>query len=201
MERDWWRRTLLVLRRPAAVFGALRDDDPEQHDARQEPVLAVVLLAGMGAVLATREWGRLLDDFELDALTVPVVTFVAGGIYGLAGYLGLGALLYLGARAGGSTHGYRRMRHALAYAAVPLALLVLTWPLRLALFGEDAFQSGGADDGAAGTAFRALDRVAVLWACALAVVALRALHGWPWLRALAAAVPLLAVPFLVLLAF
>lgn len=189
-----------MLRRPAAVFGALRDDDPEQHDARQEPVLAVVLLAGMGAVLATSEWGRLLDDFELDALTVPVVTFVAGGVYGLAGYLGLGALGYLGARAGGSRLPYRRIRHALAYAAVPLAFLLLTWPVRLALFGGDVFETGGSDEGAGGTLFRLLDAGAVVWACALFVVALRTLHGWSWPRAVGAAVPLLAVPLLVLLA-
>jgi hypothetical protein len=199
VEREWWERTVLVLRRPAEVFAALREDGPEESDARQEPVLALVLLAGIGAVLATSAWGRIMDDFELDALTVPVVTFIAGGIYGLTGYFVLGALAYLGARAGGSWHGYRRIRHALAYAAVPLALLLVTWPLRLLLFGEDVFTSGGSDEGAGGAIFRALDVIAVVWSSALVVVAFRALHGWGWGRALGAAVPVLAVPAVILL--
>jgi hypothetical protein len=194
VERDWWIRTLLVLQRPTEVFSALRSDDPAEEEARQEPVLALVLLAGIGTVLATDAWGRLLDDFELDALLVPVLTFIAGGIYGLAGYFALGALVYLGGRLAGSSFRYRRVRHLLAFAAVPLALLLLTWPVRLAAFGEDLFRSGGSDEGSGGRVFAAFDVLAVVAACALLVVGLRTLHRWTWPRALLASLPVLAVP-------
>jgi hypothetical protein len=44
-DRDWWLRTLAIFQSPRAVFEALRDDSKEQNEARQEPVLALVLLA------------------------------------------------------------------------------------------------------------------------------------------------------------
>ena len=52
--RDWWLRAVLVLSAPRAVFVALRSDDPEDLSVRSEPVLAIVLLAGIAFVLSTR---------------------------------------------------------------------------------------------------------------------------------------------------
>ncbi len=51
--RDWWLRALLVLQRPRPVFVALRDDSKESVSDRAEPVLAIVLLAGIAALLPT----------------------------------------------------------------------------------------------------------------------------------------------------
>src|SRR5206468_3984467 len=51
--RDWWIRTLLVLQAPRPVFVALRDDSRESASERAEPVLLVVILAGIASVLAT----------------------------------------------------------------------------------------------------------------------------------------------------
>ena len=52
--RDWWLRTLLVLQRPRPVFVALRDESRESLSDRAEPVLLIVILAGIAGVLATR---------------------------------------------------------------------------------------------------------------------------------------------------
>ncbi len=91
--RDWWLRVLLVLQRPRAVFVALRDTDPDSLADRSEPVLAIVILAGMATVLSTATAGRLLDDGTYDGLLIAVWTFVAGGIYGAIAYFVIGGLL------------------------------------------------------------------------------------------------------------
>ena len=195
MAGEWWRRTLETLRRPGAVFAALRDDD---DDARSEPVLAIVLLAGIAGVLGTNEFAHTLDDFELDGLTLAVVAFLAGALSGLVGYFFLGFLVYAGARAAGTDASYRRLRQLLAYAAVPLALSLVVWPVRLAIHGGDVFRTGGSDRGAGNTVFEALEMAALLWAAVLLVVGLRAYHSWTWPRSLAAASPVLALLALVL---
>ena len=137
--RDWWLRTLLVLQRPRPVFVALRDDSKQSLGDRSEPVLAIVLLAGIAGVLSTATAGRLLDDSDYDALLVAVWAFFAGSIYGMFGYFAVGALLYGGGKALGSQGTYRRARHVLAFAAVPIALSLVLWPVKLAVFGEDVF--------------------------------------------------------------
>ena len=55
--RDWWLRTLLVLQRPRPVFVALRDDTKESASDRSEPVLLIVLLAGIATVLCDEHRG------------------------------------------------------------------------------------------------------------------------------------------------
>jgi hypothetical protein len=196
-QRDWWLRTLLVLQRPRAVFASLRlDQDLEQ---REEPILALIFLAGIAGVLSTDLATRILDDFELDRLTLAVWLFVAGGIYGAFGYFVLGFLVYVGARAAGTGLSYRRARHVLAFACVPLAFSLLAWPVRLAVYGEDAFHSGGSDSGAAGMHFfEALEYVALGWCAALLILGLRTVEGWSWPRALLASLPAFAVPALAL---
>ena len=157
-EREWWLRVPAVLLGPRAVFVALRDGSQEQVDARQEPVLALVYLAGIAAVLSTSTAGRLLDDAEYDGLLVAVWAVVAGGLYAFAGYWLIGGALYLGARGLGGLGDYRRGRHVLAFALAPLALsLLVLWPVQLIAFGGDLFRRGGSDSGAAGTVFDVLE--------------------------------------------
>ena len=61
-ERQWWLRVLAVLRAPRPVFIALRETTQEELEARSEPVLALVLLAGMASVLATSTAAELADN-------------------------------------------------------------------------------------------------------------------------------------------
>jgi hypothetical protein len=192
--RDWWLRTFLVLQRPRPVFVALRDESKQSLGDRSEPVLAIVLLAGIAGVLSTSTAGRLLEDNDYDGLLVAVWAFIAGGIYGTFGYFVLGALLYIGAKLLGSQGTYRRARHVLAFACVPIALSLVLWPVKLAVFGEDVFRRGGSDAGAAGTVFAVLTYAFVAWAVLLLVVGVRAVHGWSWQRALGACALALAAP-------
>jgi hypothetical protein len=195
VARDWWARTILVLQRPAAVFAALRRDDEED---RAEPLLAIVFLAGIAAVLSTNLAAQFLDDFELDALVLAVWAFLAGGLYGAVGYFALGGLVYAGARAVGGGMTYRRARHVLGFAAVPLALSLVVWPVRIAIYGDDVFRSGGSDTGAGGRVFEGVELASLAWAAALLVVGLRAVNGWSWPRATLASLPVLCVLGLVL---
>jgi hypothetical protein len=197
-ERDWWLRALLVLQSPRPVFAALRDDSDEAAHARQEPLLAIVFLAGISLVLSTTIAGRLLDDPEYDDLLIAVWAIVAGGIHGIVAYFVVGAAVYLGASFAGGLGSYRRARHVLGFAGVPLALSLLVWPIRIAVYGDDAFRSGGSDDGTANTVFEALELGFLGWALALLVIGTRTVHGWTWPRALAATVLPTALPALAL---
>ena len=101
-EREWWQRVLAVPVRPRVAFAGLRDDRPEAVEARQEPILAVILFAGVAGILATPAWHTLMDDVERDALVVAVLTFIGGSLYGAAGYWIVGGALYLALRGLGS---------------------------------------------------------------------------------------------------
>ena len=198
--RDWWLRVLLVLQRPRAVFVALRDTDPDSLADRSEPVLAIVILAGMATVLSTATAGRLLDDGTYDGLLIAVWTFVAGGIYGAIAYFVIGGLLDRSVKALGSQGTYRRSRHIVAFAAVPIALSLVIWPVKLALYGEDVFRSGGRDGGAGAHVFTALLLVFVAWSAALLVIGVRSVHGWTWARAGAASVVAIGIPLVLVVA-
>jgi hypothetical protein len=195
--RDWWLRTLLVLQRPRPVFVALRDDSKQSLGDRSEPVLAIVLLAGIAGVLATGTAGRLLEDNDYDGLLVAVWAFIAGGVYGAFGYFAIGGLLYAGCKALGSQGTYRRARHVLAFACVPIALSLVLWPVKLAVFGEDVFRRGGSDAGVGGDVFALLTLAFVAWAAVLLVIGVRAVHGWRWGRALLASSLALGTPLIV----
>jgi hypothetical protein len=187
-ERAWWLRTLAVFRQPSSTFAALRDDSRAEAEAREEPVLALALLAGIAGVLATPTVGDLLDNRDRDALVVAVLVFLAGALYGIATYWLGGGALHLGVRAAGGAGTYRQARHLLAFAAAPVALsLVLLWPLRLAAYGGDVFRQGGPDEaGASRWVFEGLEGAFFLWAAALLVMGVRTVHGWPVVRALGA---------------
>ena len=196
MDRVWWERTLLVLRRPAEVFAALREDDDH---SRSEPLLAIVFLAGIAGVLGTNAFSHALDDFELDGLTLAVVAFISGGLYGLVGYFLLGFLVYAGARAAGSDATFGRARQIVGFAVVPLALSLLVWFVRIAVYGGDPFRSGGSDTGFGNHLFEGIELAVLLWSGALLAVGLRAYHGWSIPRALVAALPALALPAIAVL--
>ncbi|MGH3029533.1 MAG: Yip1 family protein [Gaiellaceae bacterium] len=183
-ERQWWLRTLAVFQAPRAVFAALRDDSVEAAGARQEPVLALVFLAGIAGVLLTGARERFLDDPQIDTLLVVVLVFLTGGIYGAATYWLGGAALHFGLRAAGARGSYRRARHVLAFAAAPFGLMLLfVWPVRLVLYGGDSFRTGGGDEGAAGRVLDGLAAAFVLWSLALLVYGISVVERWTVLRA------------------
>ena len=81
---------------------------------------------------------------------------------------------------------------------MPLALSLVVWLLRIAVYGGDPFRTGGSDTGAGNHVFEAVEVAVLLWSGALLVVGLRAYHGWSTTRALAASIPALALPALAL---
>ncbi|MGH3007458.1 MAG: YIP1 family protein [Gaiellaceae bacterium] len=183
-ERLWWLRTLAVFQAPRAVFAALRDDSDEAAGARQEPVLALVFLAGISGVLLTGARERFLDDPRIDTVLVAVLVFLTGGIYGATTYWLGGGALHFGLRAAGARGSYRRARHVLAFAAAPLALmLLLVWPVRLVLYGADSFRTGGEDEGTGGLALDGLAAAFVLWSLALLAYGVSVVERWTILRA------------------
>jgi hypothetical protein len=185
-DRAWWLRVPAVLLDPRPVFFALRDEDDDDVTARSEPILLVTWLAGAAAVLATPTAATLLDDPDYDAALFAVWTFIAGGIYGAVGYFLLGFALFFGARLLGSLGSFRRERQIVGFALVPLALsLLVLLPLRLALYGGDAFRAGGADEGGGETLLLALQLAFAAWSVALLVLGVKVVHGWSWPRSLA----------------
>jgi hypothetical protein len=197
--RDWWLRALLVLQRPRPVFAALRDDSREAAADRAEPVLLIVLLAGIAAVLVTPTAAHLNDDGSFDPLVIAVWAFVVGSLNGLFAYFALGAVLYGAVKAFGSQGSYRRSRHVLAFAAVPIALSLVVWPVKLALYGGDWFRTGGRDTGAGGALFDLIELALFLWSALLLVVGVRTVHGWTWARAAAACALALVAPVVLVL--
>jgi hypothetical protein len=200
-DRAWLLRTLLVLQAPRPVFAALRDESRDAADARLEPVLALVWLAGIAGVLATPVARTLLDDSTRDGIVVAVWAFLGGGFYGALVYWLGGALLHGAAHLLGGQGSYRRARHTVAFASAPVALsLLVVWPVGLAAFGGDLFRGGGSDAGDAGTLFYSAAFAFVGWSLAWLVAGVRAVHGWSWPRAGAAVALALAPPVLVALA-
>ena len=174
---------------PRPVFFALREDDPDDVAARSEPLLLVIWMAGAAAVLATPTAAALLDNRDYDAVLVGVWAFIAGGLYGAVGYFLFGFALFFGVRLLGSLGDFRRARQLVGLALVPMALsLLVLLPGRLVLYGGDAFRKGGADEGAGQHVLLALQLAFVVWSLALLLFGVRVVHGWSWVRSLAAIV-------------
>jgi hypothetical protein len=208
-EREWWLRTLAIFQSPRVVFAALRDDSDEQAEARQEPVLALVLLAGIAGVLLAPSTGRLLDEelVENSLAVAAVLIFFTGALYGAATYWIGGAALLAGLRGAGSRGSYRRARHVLAFAAAPLVLgLVLVWPIRLAVHGSDTFHAGGSDSGTSVAVFDALLAGFAAWGLGLLVYGISVVERWSLLRATVSlalmllTIVIVTLPFLIPLA-
>jgi hypothetical protein len=183
-EKAWLLRALLVLQSPRAVFAAIRDDSDDAAGARQEAITALVWLAGMASVLAAPAMNTLMDDPARDGIVVAIIVFFAGGIYGLAAYWLLGALLHLAVRGFGSQGSYRRSRHLFGFALAPLAFALVTfWPVRIGVEGRDLFRFGGSDTG---HVFADVFYLFVAWTVVLVAIGVRTVHGWTWARSLAA---------------
>src|SRR4051794_6091910 len=90
-------RALLVLQAPRGVFAALRDDSPAAAGARSEPVLMLVIVAGMAGLLLTPEASTALDTNGYDGVVFVVWLFLVGAVLGTAVYWMLGAVLYAAA--------------------------------------------------------------------------------------------------------
>jgi len=179
--RRWWRLVPRVLTRPVEVFVALREDDETDVEARSEPILAIVIVAGMAGILLTPAWGTLLDEESLDWLVLAVVTFIGGLLYGAAGYFLLGLVVWLGARGVGVDTHARKARQIVGFAALPLALsIVITLPAIVLAFGSDWFRTGGSDDGSGRVIVVSVGLAFALWSLGLLAVGLRTTFELPW---------------------
>jgi hypothetical protein len=190
-----------VLVAPRAVFVSLRDESDDAVEERQEPIIAVVGVAGIGAVLGTHIARQLLNDASMSLVLIPVWAFFGGVMYALATYWIGGGLLFGASRRLGGNGSFRRSRQVLALASTPLALSLFTfWPVRIAVYGEDLFRTGGNDYGRGDTIFGVIFYGLLAWSIALLVVGVRSVHGWTYARALAAVAIAAVVPALIVLA-
>jgi hypothetical protein len=201
LERNWWLRAAAVLFAPRAVFVSLRDDSDDAVEARQEPLTALIGLAGFAGVLGSPVARTLLNDYSMSVSLIPVWTFVGGAVYAFTAYWLGGGLLFGAARRLGGLGSFRRARHLLALASAPLALTLFTlWPLRIAIYGQDLFRTGGNDWGPGDRIFGGLLYASFVWCALLLVVGVRSVHGWSWGRSAGTVVLAAALPALVVLA-
>ena len=191
--RRWWRLAPRILTRPTEVFVALQDDEEVDVDARSEPILAIVIVAGMAGILLTPAWATLIDEESLDWIVIAVITFIGGLFYGAAGYFLLGLVVWLGARAVGLEAPSRTARQVVGFAALPFALsFVVTVPAVLVAFGYDWFHTGGSDDGTGRMVVLSIATALALWSLGLLALGLRTTFELPW-RGVAGALALAAV--------
>jgi hypothetical protein len=202
LERNWWLRAPAVLVAPRAVFASLRDDSLEAIEARQEPITAMIGLAGIAAVLGSPTFRHILNDSDVSLVLVPVLAFISGLFYSVAAYWLGGGLLYGAARRLGGLGSYHRARHLLALSTAPLALALFTlWPLRILIYGQNLFRTGGDDWGPGDRTFGGFLYFAFAWCAILLVIGVRTVHGWSWGRSLATVGLTLALPALVVIAY
>jgi hypothetical protein len=200
LERSWWLRAPAVLVAPRAVFVSLRDESEEAVEARQEPLVAIAGLAGIAAVLGSPVARQLLNDASFSVSLIPVWAFFGGAVYAVAVYWLGGGLLYGAARRFGGLGSYRRARSMLALSGAPLALALFTlWPLRIVIYGQDLFRTGGTDWGPGDRIFGGLLYFAFAWSAILVLVGVRSVHGWSWARSLATVALAAALPVLIVL--
>jgi hypothetical protein len=173
LQKEWWLRALAIFQSPRSVFLALQDDSDEAAEARQEPVLAIVILAGIAGVLTTSLAGELLDDSRYDGWNLAVWAFLGGIFYGTVVYWLGGLLVHALASLLRTGSSYRQARHVLGFAAAPLALsLLLVWPVRIAIYGDDVFRTGGSDTGTGDRIFDALIFGSYVWTFGLVALGL-----------------------------
>jgi hypothetical protein len=184
-ERAWWARALVVAQAPRPVFAALRDDSRAAAEDRQEPITTLAFLVGVALTVVSSASSSFADDPARTGIVIPVWLFVAGVFVGIVNYWLGGGVLYLALELLGGGVSYRQARHLLALAAAPVALSLVLLPVRLALYGDDIFRSGGADSGGGAHVFTALEAGFGLWALVLLAVGVRTLAGWAWPRSLA----------------
>lgn len=201
LPRSWWVRSLLVLAAPRAIFASLRDESEEAIESRQEILFAVAVLAGVSVVLASPTFRRMLNDNAVSVALIPVLAFIAGASEAAAVYWLGGGLLFGAARRLGAEGSWQRARHLLALASAPLALALFTfWPVRIAIYGEDLFRTGGNDYGRGDAIFGGVFIGLVAWSLWLLLIGVRAVHGWTWPRAAAAVALAASFPVLIVIA-
>jgi hypothetical protein len=201
LERNWWLRAPAVLLAPRAVFASLRDDSDDAAEERQDPLATIAVLAGIAAVLSSPTFRRMLNDGNVSVSLVPVLAFLAGSLYAVAAYWLAGGLLHGASRRLGSEGSWRRSRQTLALAATPLALALLTfWPVRIAIYGENLFRTGGDDYGRGDAIFGGIYLGIVAWCVLLLLIGVRTVHGWTWGRAAAAVALAATFPALIVAA-
>ena len=186
-ERAWWLRALLVAQAPRPVFAALRDDSREAAEDRQEVVTTTAFLVGLALTVASGAAATFADDPARRGIVIPVWLFIAALFVAAVNYWVAGGALFLALNLLGGEGSYRRARHLLAFAAVPVALSLVLLPVRLALYGDDIFRSGGSDSGSGADVFTALELVFAVWAFGLLVIGIRTVEGWTWPRTVAGA--------------
>jgi hypothetical protein len=198
---SWWKRAPLVLLVPRPVFVALRDESVEDAEERQEPLAALIALAGISVVLASPAFRQMMNTGGVDLILVIVLAFIAGVLYAVAtAWLG-GGLLFGAARRLGGLGSYRRARQSVELASAPLALALVTfWPVRFAVYGTDLFRTGGDDYGRGDGIFGGVFLGFVAWSLILLLLGVRATHGWGWGRSAAAVVLAAAFPALIVAA-
>lgn len=200
-ERSWWLRAPAVLAAPSAIFVSLRDDSEEAIEARQEPLFALAVLASISVVLVSPTFRRMLNDGAVSIALIPVLAFIAGLMYATGVYWLGGGLLYGAARRFGSEGTWLRARHVLGLSAAPLAVSLVTfWPIRIAVYGEDLFRTGGNDYGRGDAIFGGVYLGFVAWSLLLLLIGVRTVHGWTWGRSAAAIALAAAFPVLIVLA-
>jgi hypothetical protein len=178
----WWLRALLVPQAPRPVFAALRDDSRQVAEARQEVVTTIAFLAGVALTLVSAAVATFADDPARGGIVIPVYLFIAGVFVASLNYWIGGGVLFFALNLLGSDGSYRRARHVLAFAAVPLALSLVLLPVRLAIYGGDIFRSGGSDSGVGPHVFTGLELAFGAWAFLLLAIGIRTVEGWGWRR-------------------
>jgi len=189
VERAWWGRLPRMLFAPAEVLSELGDESREAADARQEPLVAILFLAGIAMFVGLDSIEPPYDKFHTDFSTFNLVfeAILGGALVALSNFWLGGALIYLGTRGLGALTGYRQARHLAGLATAPFVLaLVLVVPVRLALYGTDLFRVEGADASTGGRIFIAIDALLLAWTLVLLLVGIKVTQRWSWGRAAAA---------------
>lgn len=185
-DTAWWLRALLVAQAPRPVFGALRDDSREAAEARQDVVASIAFFVGVALTAFSAAAATFADDPARRGIVIPVWLFIAGVFVAILNYWLAGGALFLALNVLGGEGSYRRARHVLAFAAVPLALSLILLPVRLAIYGGDIFRAGGSDSGSDAHVFSVLELGFAAWALLLLAIGIRVVEGWSWPRTAAA---------------
>lgn len=189
LEREWWSRLPRLLVAPSEVFAELRDESREAGDARQEPLVAVALLAGVAMFvgLVALEPPFASNDYDFSTFNLVLESILGGALVALSNFWFGGALVYLGTRGLGALSGYRLARHVAGLATAPFVLLLVSSvPVRLTLYGTDLFKAEGRDAGAGGDVFVAIDALVLVWTLGLLLIGIRVTQRWAWGRSAAA---------------
>ncbi len=174
---------------PAEVLSELEDESREAADARQEPLVAILFLAGIamfvGLAAIEPPYDRYHTDFSVFNLVFESI--LGGALVAISNFWLGGALVYLGTRGLGALTGYRQARHLAGLATAPFVLaLVLVVPIRVAVYGTDLFRAEGGDASTGGHIFIAIDALLLAWTLALLLVGIKVTQRWSWGRAAAA---------------